>query len=93
MAKKIISDIDQSKIQWGNPIEEDEYPGNERIKLGCLQRIASATEAMAKNHVQLQNDYNYMRESRDRYRDLYEKEAKRSAALRGWITRYKANKK
>lgn len=93
MAKRFVSHVEDSKTHWGNQKEEDEFPGLDRIKVGCLQRIASATEAMAKNHVQLQNDYNYMRESRDRYRDLYEKEAKRSAALRGWITRYKANKK
>lgn len=93
MAKRFVSNVEQSKIYWGNHVEEDEYPGNDRIKLGCLQRIASAAEAMAKNHVQLQSDYNYMRESRDRYKALYEKEAKRSAAFKGWVTRYKANKK
>lgn len=93
MARKFISNVDNSKIHWGNRIEENDYPGDEKIKIGCLQRIASAAEAMAKNHVQLQSDYNYMRERRDRYKALYEKEAKRSAAFKGWVTRYKANKK
>lgn len=93
MARKFISNVDQSKINWGNTVDENDYPGNERIKMGCLQRIASATEAMAKTHVQLQSDYNYMRESRDRYRMLYEKEVKRSAAYKVLVKKYKANKK
>jgi len=93
MTIKFITDKDQSRINWGNNMSDDKFPGYEVINSGCLQRIAEATEAMAKTHVQLQNDYNYMRESRDRYRTLYEKEAKRSAAFKGLVKRYKANKK
>jgi hypothetical protein len=59
----------------------------EELQLGCLQRIADATEMMAKNHDQLVRD-------RDMYRRWYEQEkaaAKRLVgsvnALRGVITK------
>lgn len=47
----------------------------EAINAGSLQRIADATEAMAKNHTQL------IRE-RDMYEKLYREQAEKAAALR-----------
>lgn len=65
----------------------DKDPG--LIKLGCLQRIADATELMAINHQELVAE-------RDRYQDLAKRnyeEMKRlersNQALRGVITRMK----
>ena len=74
-----------SKCEFGHmePITRDE------LKVGCLQRIADATEAMAKNHVQLQRDH-------DLYKRWYKEEQERcrklersNAALRGQITKLK----
>lgn len=63
--------------------------GTEQINAGSLQRIADATELMAKNHRELL-------QSRDRYKLWYEEwraEARRfelsNSALRGVITKLK----
>jgi len=77
---------DESRKHYGT---SDEYLTIDQLNAGSLQRIADATEAMAKNHVQLQNDYNYMKISRDGYRELYEMERKRTKALKGVITKLK----
>lgn len=64
-------------------------PTNDQIKVGCLQRIADATELMAKNYIFMQNEL-------DRYKRWYEQErksgermARRIAALQGVITKKK----
>ena len=44
---------------------------------------------MAVNHVKLQKDYDYMRNSRDSYRDWYETEKRKNTALKGVITKLK----
>jgi hypothetical protein len=61
----------------------------EQINTGSLQRIADATEAMAQNFVKLQNDYEYMRKSRDNYREDYRTAQRQITALKGHITRLK----
>ena len=76
-----------SRKNW-IPNENDKNTAKS-IKLGAILRIADATEQMAKNHLKLQRDYDYMKGSRDRYRDNYEHECKRSAAFKGHITRLK----
>lgn len=64
----------------------------EAINTGSLQRIADATEKMASNYIQLQND-------RDMYKRWYdcekaEKEAlyRKVSALKGVITKLKKRK-
>lgn len=81
---------DQSRINW-QP-STDRQVNNEEILIGAAQRIADATEAMAQNHIKLQNDrdqykrwYDDGREERDR---LY----RRIAALQGVITKLKKAK-
>lgn len=81
--------IEHSKTPWELKNNNGEYPGDENITIGCLQRIATATEAMAVNHVKLQNDYDYMRSQRDRYRQRYEESQRRISALKGVITKLK----
>lgn len=45
---------DSSRIDWqATGANENGYPGHERLQLGCLMRIADATEAMAKRHTDL----------------------------------------
>jgi len=68
-------------------------PTHDEIKMGCLQRIADATETMAKSYTalvadrdRLQRWYNDERASNDRLR-------RRLAALRGVITRQKRGRR
>lgn len=77
---------DESRKLWRSSMEK---PSTDQIQLGCLQRIADATELMAKNHDQLVAD-------RDRYQRWYDQQRERSlrlersnAALRGVITKMK----
>lgn len=76
----------ESRTDWGTT---DDKVTLEQINTGAILRIADATEAMAKNHVQLQTE-------RDRLQRWYEQERERAAklersnaALRGQITRLK----
>ena len=73
-----------SKTKWIAKTED-----REAIRLGCMLRIADATEAMSKNHIQLQSDYDYMKKSRDYYRNQYHLSEKRIAAYKGHTTRLK----
>jgi predicted nucleic acid-binding Zn-ribbon protein len=50
-----------SKVDWTTE-QETPYPGDMKVIVGCLQRIADAAEKTASNYTQLQND-------RDWYRD------------------------
>lgn len=61
----------------------------EHINAGSLQRIADATEKMAGNYIKLQSDYDYMRKSRDNYRECYESSLRKISALKGVITKLK----
>lgn len=54
----------------------------ESINSGCMQRIANATETMARSYISMQD-------SRDRYKGYYEIEMKRSANYRGQINKLK----
>ena len=67
-------------------------PTWDHVQIGCLQRIADATEAMAKSYADLIKE-------RDRYLRWYREEAadkvrlhRQCAALRGHITRLKRKK-
>lgn len=73
---------DKSRLNWLN-----ESNSNENIQLGCMLRIADATEAMAKRHTELIDE-------RDRYKRWYEQSnrerllfERRVAALKGQITK------
>ena len=77
----------ESRSNWGRNTTQELT--REEVQHGAILRIADATEAMAKNHVQLQSE-------RDRYKQWYDQERERAAklersnaALRGQITRLK----
>lgn len=61
----------------------------EQIQVGALLRIADATEKMCLDRERLERDYQYMRQSRDEYRSLYERERKKNAGLKGYLGRLK----
>lgn len=69
-----------------------EYPGDTNIQLGCLMRIAAATEAMASNYLQLQNELKYWKKlSEDRYNTVL-KLQRSNSSLKGHIKRLKNSK-
>lgn len=77
---------EESRRDWHR---EEVPPTNDDLKLGCLQRIADATEMMARR-------YHDLIDERDKYKNaykrvcLYEDRAnRRIAALRGVITKLK----
>lgn len=92
MGKQFQSYREGSRINWGTDLEPGGALNRDQINTGCMLRIADATEAMAKNHLTLQADYDYMRGERDRYRSLYNQQQRQIAALRGHITRLKKAK-
>jgi len=62
------------------------------MKIGCLQRIADATEAMAKNHLKMQSDLDYLsRRNKDQNAEIA-RLCNRIRGLKGSITKLK-NKK
>ena len=76
----------QSKRSW---VWSEGTPDNNQLKLGCLQRIADATELMAQN-------YQSLIVQRNTYINWYEEEKNKrlhqekcNAALRGVITKMK----
>ena len=78
-----------SRINWTSGA----YSQPDNIKLGCLLRIADATEKMALH-------YSSLIEERDRYKKWYEKEKIQVShlqsvisGLRGTITKMKKGKK
>lgn len=83
---EIISYIERTKVAWNRP---DRSPtlNDDQIKVGCLQRIANATEAMAEYHVRIirgRDDYKLW------YNDALRREERlkrRIAALKGQITK------
>lgn len=79
--------IEESKKGWHR---REGQPTNEDLILGCLQRIASATELSCKDRERLERDYRYMREDRDCYRRWLDTEKRRNAALRGQIKKLRA---
>jgi hypothetical protein len=74
---------EQSRKEW---VSKDTA---EDIKLGCLQRIADASEKMASNYIQLQKDYIHLKECLERYKDFMNKQSRTIIALRGHITKLK----
>ena len=71
---------EQSRTEW-TPTRDSGVSvnaSNDQLKVGCLQRIADATELMAKNHAALVAD-------RDRFEKWYEEECAEAKRLRGTI--------
>lgn len=78
-----------SKINWTISGNENGFPGNEALQIGCLQRIANNVEKMAQNYRDLEANYDRMKENRDMWQRWYETEKRRNQTLRGHITRLK----
>lgn len=75
---------DQSRKQWAT---DENAPTHEQIQIGCLQRIADATEKMAVRHTELIQQRDSYERSADFWRAQSEKKDRRVVALRGQITK------
>ncbi len=73
---------DISRQSWN--LDNRESLTNDDIKIGCLQRIADATETMAKN-------YNQLFEEKEKFRKWYYEERAKRQHLERSITTYKGN--
>ena len=82
MAKVFKSYRKESNTDWGAFFEDGETPNREQLGLGCLLRIADATELMAKNYTLLQD-------AKDQYQRWYNNERAENAKLTKQISAYK----
>lgn len=78
--------VKQSKKNW---TPRCEHATESQLTIGCLQRIASATELMCKDREKLERDLVYMRNSRDMYRKESEQLQRKLVATKGVVTRLK----
>lgn len=79
---------EESKKDYGIVVPESSNLNYEQLQTGALLRIADASELMAKNFLQLQND-------RDMYKRWYENEAAANQKLVRQVRAYRGiiNKK
>lgn len=78
-----------SRANWGKEVDREANPDFEDIKLGCMLRIADATEAMAKNHVALQAERDRLAKRCDSLQAEVDRLRRKRAALRGVVSRLK----
>lgn len=64
-------------------------PTLEQVNAGSLQRIADATELMAKNYRQMQSDLEHSEKRVNQYRDWWLEKKKKNRYLRAQVTRLK----
>lgn len=73
---------DESRKYWSRT--DGKNPTTEQLQLGCLQRIADATEAMSKN-------YNDLFAENERHKHRYEQERAERQRLERSIVAHKSN--
>lgn len=79
---------DQSRIDWHNK-DRQLYATEEDIKTGALQRIADATEVMAKNYIKMQSDLDLYKRLYKEVSESNSRMARRIYSLKGVITKLK----
>lgn len=88
MAK--VSLKEASKTDWFATLNDgNNYPGDTNIQIGCLMRIAEATEKMASNYTRMENDLALYKRWYNEERAKVSTLTKRNNALRGYIKRQK----
>lgn len=90
MARKYWKE--QSKLEWYTVLPDDQALHNEGLQIGCLQRIADATEKMAQPFQQLINDREHFKNATNRLAGENKKLRKQVAAYQGIIKRTKKQK-
>lgn len=79
---------DSSRVNYGTN-DDAKSLTLEQINTGSLLRIADATELMAKNHIQLQNDLDWYKKRYPEQREEIAHLNNRIRSLKGVITRLK----
>lgn len=69
--------------------KDNSQPTTEQLNLGCMQRIANATELMATNFLKLQQDNEYLRNRNKSLISSNEFLARQSASYKGKFNRLK----
>lgn len=72
--------------------ESDDTWTHEILLSSCLLRIADSVEAMAKSHVKMQSDIDYLKAKSKRLSDRNDVLEKRVAAYKGHFNRVKKEK-
>lgn len=80
---------EESRTNWGVTVPDSVKPDREQLHLGCMLRIADATEAMAKNFVQLQNDLKWEKERNIRLVERNDKLQRQVNAYKGILKKLK----
>ena len=75
---------DEARKDWGCT---DRKPDTDELKIGALQRIADATEVMAREYSRLIEQRNIYEEWWRKSKAYSERLERRNAALRGQITK------
>jgi len=77
---------EQSRINWGSTEEKLTL---EQINTGAILRIADATESMAKNYTQMENDLKYYKDLANDRLKIITSLNNVNSVLRGHLTRLK----
>lgn len=81
--------MEESKINWGMELEDGRTLPSDKIKLGCLMRIANAAEDMAKEHNKLINRNKSLRNYNERLQNQCTYLSNQNRAYKGVITKLK----
>lgn len=82
--------VEQSKLNWVTA--NGAMPANEQLMLGCLQRIATAVEAMTQDRVSLVKQIEDYKERLENEVSLSSRLHRSNSSLRGAITKMKKAK-
>ena len=91
--KKFKSYKEESKSNWGARLEDGDQVSNDNLKLGAILRIADATEAMAKNYTQIEENLKYFKGLAKRRLEGIVRLENKNRGLRSVITRMKNKNK
>jgi hypothetical protein len=79
--------IKESRKHW---VAQGATPSTEQLGLGCLQRIADATELMAKRYSDLVSERDSAVRNLGYYREENDRLQRKLSALRGVVTKLRA---
>jgi hypothetical protein len=82
---------DASRKNWFNPYQNN--PTNDQLIIGCLQRIADATELMAGSYSDLIRQRDFYESKSDSLQKENERLARSIASYRGIVRKMKGKKK
>ncbi len=81
---------DESKKDWVKVQTDNATLSNEELQFGAILRIADATEAMAKNYVQMQSSLDYYKKEYQKQQAEINRLLKSNSAYKGHFRRLKS---